>query len=71
MSIDLNYGRRTGTTTYKTTLKEFCETLRKYEAPIRAWIAASSLSASDQALLVAVIVAVDAACGVIDKIPAL
>ena len=67
MSIDLNYGRRTGVTSFKGAVGEVCETLHKFEPLIKAWVnsSAAGLSAPDQALIIALIAAVDLACAAV------
>lgn len=64
MSVDMNYGRRTGVTNFKEGVKELCETVHKFEPHIRTWVASSGsgLTSSQQALVNSLLDAIDAAC---------
>jgi len=65
----LAYGKRTGVTSFKQTIKEVCELLRKFQPTIVAWINASTLDATDKALAITAISAVNAACAAIQALP--
>jgi uncharacterized membrane protein (DUF441 family) len=69
VAIDFNYGRRTGVTTFKKIIQEFCENLAKYQGFITAWIAGSGLTVAQQTQLTNLIAAVNAACDASKQLP--
>lgn len=69
MSIDFNYGRRTGVTSFKKIIQEFCENLAKYQGFITAWIAGSGLPVAQQNELNNIINAINAGCDAAKALP--
>lgn len=69
MPTDMQYGRRTGVTSFKQLALELCETLRKFEPYIKTWVNARGGSPSDIALILALIQAADAACAAVKALP--
>lgn len=69
MTININYGRRTGVTTFKKRVAEMCKLFHIFEPSIRAWVAASSLSTSDKDNIYTMIDAVNTACNAVKTLP--
>lgn len=69
MSIDTQYQRRTGVTTFRSLALELCEELAKFQTLIVLWVnnPLSGLSAADVALILALISAINAACAALRK----
>lgn len=69
MSIDTQYQRRTGVTTFRSLALELCEELAKFQTLIVLWVnnPASGLAAADVALILALIAAINAACAALRK----
>lgn len=66
---DFSYGKRTGVTSFKSTVQELCENLLKFQPNIINWVNSSSLSSGDKALIFALIAAVNAGCAAVKALP--
>lgn len=70
MSVDLQYQRRTGVTTFRGLGLELCEELLKFQPLIVAWLSnpLANISPSDVTLILALIAAANAACASLKKL---